>query len=96
MCFGGGSKRGRPDRQEVCPAQVTHSTHTQTHTKKHAPAHLFPLTGEERDGSLQDMPKGGGQVCVSVCETVNGKEAVDESEHLHQSLSLCLSAKAEV
>lgn len=40
------------------------SEHSHRHTKKHAPAHLFPLTGEERDGSLQDMPKGGGQVCV--------------------------------
>lgn len=28
-------------------------------TKKHAPAHLFPLTAEEGDGSLQDEPEGG-------------------------------------
>lgn len=60
----GKQKRGRLDRQEVCPAHTL-----QTHTKKHAPAHLFPVTGEERDGSPQDVPKGGGQVCcVSVCE----------------------------
>lgn len=50
MCAGG------LDRQEVCPAH--------THMKKHAPAHLFSLIGEERDGSPQDTPAGGGHVCV--------------------------------
>ncbi len=59
VCFLGETKERRAG-----PTGSSPCTLVQTHTKKHAPAHLFPLTGEERDGSPQDAPKGGRQVCV--------------------------------
>lgn len=65
----------------------------QTHTPKHAPAHLFPLTGEERDGSphktrLTEEDRCVPSVCV--CEGVGGGEAEEGSYNLHQSLKECL------
>lgn len=60
--FGGGSSR-RSEGQTDGTFGLVHR-----HTLRGALPHLFPLTGEERDGSLQDMPKGEGQVrCWWMC-----------------------------
>lgn len=61
-----------------------------THTKKHAPAHLFSLTGEERDDSPQDAPLFGGQVCIECVSLERGSRR----KVTFQNLRLCVSASS--
>lgn len=58
------------ERGEVRSRQ--HILSAQKDSRKHAPAHLFPLTGEERDGSVCEMITGerrAGVGCSCVSES---------------------------